>query len=425
MTGAATGGASPSYQYSGDGLEASATSGTSTAQLTWDRNGSLPVVLSDGTNYYLYGPSGEPVEQVNVTASPPANNPLFLTYTPSDSSWLVTNSSGQEMSFYRYDAFGTLALGTPDSPFGYAGQYGGTSSGGSSLDNMQARWYQAGTGQFTSVDPAFDLTDQGYAYANGDPVNESDPSGLKGGGGEGAGMAADAACGWDGSNSNSAACLAFEHHEAGEVAYAANSWNRFIEAVDPGFWFLMAVNNDVNVWENPCSSGWQQFLASLGVVANTVSLGSVAAPWADGILSAGSAAAEAAESDAATMGGFTESGSTIHDSPTATAIGDDPDTLQNLARSQGAAGHDVIVHGELVDGEGQFIVDGNITNPQQIADAVLSNSDYVEGTPINLVTCYGGCGPAQELSEILGVPVNASQGLVDLDPETGLLREWP
>jgi hypothetical protein len=89
--------------------------------------------------------------------------------------------------------------------------------------------------------------------------------------------------------------LAFEHHEAGEVAQTQYAWNEFIEAWDPGFWFLMAVSNDVNVWENPCSSGWQQFSASLDVVGTTVSLGMVAALWADGILSAGSAAAEAAE----------------------------------------------------------------------------------------------------------------------------------
>ena len=94
-----------------------------TQQLIWDASASEPLVLSDGTNYYVYGTTGEPVEQVNVTASPPSSNPVFLTYTPSDSSWLATNMSGDELAFWRYDAFGTLALGIPDSPFGYAGQY--------------------------------------------------------------------------------------------------------------------------------------------------------------------------------------------------------------------------------------------------------------------------------------------------------------
>jgi hypothetical protein len=42
---------------------------------------------------------------------------------------------------------------------------------------MRARWYQAETGQFTSVDPALALTDQAYDYAGDNPVNEADPSG--------------------------------------------------------------------------------------------------------------------------------------------------------------------------------------------------------------------------------------------------------
>ena len=135
-------------------------------------------MLSDGTNYYLYGSTGEPVEQVNVTSSPPAANPLFPTYTASDSSWLVTNASGAQVSYYRYDAFGNLAFGIPTSPFGYAGQYVDTSSSPSGFDNMRARWYQAQTGQFSTVDPAFGQTDQAYDYAGDDPVNESDPSGA-------------------------------------------------------------------------------------------------------------------------------------------------------------------------------------------------------------------------------------------------------
>jgi RHS repeat-associated protein len=82
------------------------------------------------------------------------------------------------MSYYRYDAFGDLAFGTPTSPFGYAGQYADISSSPSGFDNMRARWYQAQTGQFTTWDPAFAQTDQAYDYAGEDPVNWGDPSGL-------------------------------------------------------------------------------------------------------------------------------------------------------------------------------------------------------------------------------------------------------
>jgi RHS repeat-associated protein len=41
-----------------------------------------------------------------------------------------------------------------------------------------ARWYDPGTGEFMSVDPDLAETDQPYAYAGDDPVNEGDPSGL-------------------------------------------------------------------------------------------------------------------------------------------------------------------------------------------------------------------------------------------------------
>ena len=148
------------------------------SQFTWDTNSSsLPLVLSDGTNDYVYGPGAEPVEQVNVTSSPPSANPLFLTYTSTNSTWLVTNTSGDEVAYYGYDAFGNLAFGTPDSPFGYAGQYTDASNS-SGLSNMRARWFDPQTGGFTSRDPAFAATDTAYTYAGDDPVNESDPTGL-------------------------------------------------------------------------------------------------------------------------------------------------------------------------------------------------------------------------------------------------------
>jgi RHS repeat-associated protein len=89
----------------------------------------------------------------------------------------VTSTAGTQLSFYRYDAFGNLALGTPASPFGYAGQYSGTSPN-PGLDNMRARWYDPQTGGLTTRDPDFSATDQAYAYAGGDPVNSRDPSGA-------------------------------------------------------------------------------------------------------------------------------------------------------------------------------------------------------------------------------------------------------
>jgi hypothetical protein len=128
--------------------------------------------------------------------------------------------------------------------------------------------------------------------------------------------------------------------------------------------------------------------------------------------------------NSANMDSFLPNSSTVSHSGTATAIGDDAATMTNFGRSQGSAGHDVIVHGQMVDGEAFFMTNGLPTHPQQIADAVLSNPAYAPGSPVELVTCHGACGLADELSTALGgVPVSASPYRVQIDPVTGLLLE--
>jgi RHS repeat-associated protein len=140
-------------------------------QLTWDTLASTPMVVSDGSFDYVYGPANSPAEQVNLTTG----TCTYMTFTPDNSSWLLTNSAGNQVGFWRYDAFGTLAFGTPASAFGYAGEYTDTTTGYSTL---RARWYAPTTGGFTTRDPAFATTDTAYTYANSDPVNKSDPTGL-------------------------------------------------------------------------------------------------------------------------------------------------------------------------------------------------------------------------------------------------------
>jgi RHS repeat-associated protein len=142
----------------------------STSQLTWDTNGSLPLVFSDSTNDYVYGPAGTPVEQVSLASSAPT----YLTYTASDDTWLSTNETGDETGFWGYDAFGNQEFGSPTSPFGYSGQYTDATT---SQVNDRARWYEPETGGFTARDPDFSTTDTAYTYAGDNPVNENDPSG--------------------------------------------------------------------------------------------------------------------------------------------------------------------------------------------------------------------------------------------------------
>jgi RHS repeat-associated protein len=228
---------------------------TSTSQLIWDSNGSLATTLSDATNDYIYGPDNEPVEQVALSSS----MPTYLTYTSSDSSWLATNNAGQQVAFWRYDAFGNLATGTPDSPFGYSGQYTDASTG---LVNDRARFYESQTGSFTTRDPAFSSTDQAFAYASQDPVDSSDPTGL------GGGISAGTICGEDGSSS--AACKGAQQISRSVVGQecqndpegcadpcgSLSTWQCLAATFLPPYDAYLGYSDEVNAFESGCGF-WQ------------------------------------------------------------------------------------------------------------------------------------------------------------------------
>jgi RHS repeat-associated protein len=146
------------------------TTSTTLSQLTWNSNAALPLVLSDGTNDYVYGPGTTPVEQVALSSSTPS----YLVYDSAGRDWTTTNGAGNITGFWSYDAYGNLTQGAPTSPFGFDGQYMDATTG---LVNDRARWYEPPVGGFTTRDPAFASTDTAYTYAGDDPVNRSDPTG--------------------------------------------------------------------------------------------------------------------------------------------------------------------------------------------------------------------------------------------------------
>ena len=63
---------STTYTYNGDGLRMSdtpAATSPTTQQFTWDVSQSVPSLLADGTDSYLYGPNGTPVEDATTSTS--------------------------------------------------------------------------------------------------------------------------------------------------------------------------------------------------------------------------------------------------------------------------------------------------------------------------------------------------------------------
>jgi RHS repeat-associated protein len=161
------------YTSNGDGLRTTQTSESTTTYLAWELAESLPLLLNDGTNSYIYGPSGLPIEQINNSGS----TILYLHHDQQGSTRLITSSTGVVAGTTTYDAYGnTLATtGTATTPLGYDAQYTNTDTG---LIYLRAREYDPATGQFMSVDPKVAETAAPYSYSADDPMSGSDPSGM-------------------------------------------------------------------------------------------------------------------------------------------------------------------------------------------------------------------------------------------------------
>ena len=163
-----------SYTYDGTGLRASQTISGATTHLAWDLAEPVPLLLSDGTNSYIYGPGGLPIEQVSS-----GGTVLYVHHDQQGSTRLLTGSTGKVEASFTYGAYGALTgrTGTATAPLGYDAQYTNADTGATYL---RARSYDSASAQFLSVDPALAITGEPYSYAGDNPVNEADPTGRCG-----------------------------------------------------------------------------------------------------------------------------------------------------------------------------------------------------------------------------------------------------
>jgi RHS repeat-associated protein len=158
--------------YNGNGLRASDTVGGSTSTFTWQTEGSLPKVIMDANNAYIYTNSIAPTEQVNLSSG-------TITYLVTDRLGSVrgsVSSTGVLAGTTSYDAWGnptTTGGLTSATPFGFAGNY----TDATGLQYLLSRYYAPAEGQFVSIDSELSQTMQPFIYASGDPVTRIDPSG--------------------------------------------------------------------------------------------------------------------------------------------------------------------------------------------------------------------------------------------------------
>jgi RHS repeat-associated protein len=173
LTSATTGGISEAYVYDGDGTRFSRQVGAGPAiRFVSDVAAGLPLTIDDGTRKYVYGVGL--AYAVSGSAVDVYHNDRLGSVRG------LTNLSGSITASYRLDEWGlpTASSGGSSQPLGFTGE----PRDGTGLTYLRARYYDADLGRFTSRDtwPGSSRVSQTlnrFAYANGNPVTNSDPSG--------------------------------------------------------------------------------------------------------------------------------------------------------------------------------------------------------------------------------------------------------
>jgi RHS repeat-associated protein len=163
------------YAYNAEGNRVGITSPTETTTLVVDANNALPRVLvrtkNGVTTRYVYGAGLQyEVGSTGVT--------IYYHYDQSGNTAMLTDASGAVVDRLGYSAYGEIRyrLANFDTPFLYGGFFG-VMTDANGLIAMRARYYNPLTKRFLTSDPALDGLNW-YAYADGNPINFSDPTGF-------------------------------------------------------------------------------------------------------------------------------------------------------------------------------------------------------------------------------------------------------
>jgi RHS repeat-associated protein len=162
-------------------------------------NNRVSVTGAAGITKYLIDPHGDALPRVLIREKPDASTTTYvygvgLLYEVNDTTGLatfyhfdnigntaaLTGPTGTQTDRVEYSPYGqvTFRTGTTDTPFLYVGQLG-VMQEANGLRYMRARYYSPELMRFINADPiGFAGGMNWYAYANGNPIMFSDPSGL-------------------------------------------------------------------------------------------------------------------------------------------------------------------------------------------------------------------------------------------------------
>ncbi len=172
LTSYQSGTTSENYGYNGEGLLASTSVNGFDTDYTWDLSQANPELLAAGSTSYIYGPDGQPVEQVTGSTA------TFLVADQQGNTRLLTSKLGTVVGNYSYGPYGTATYSCPSQQQAgcattallYGGQYTDGASGDSYIGG---RYYNPATGQFLTPSTGASGTQAPYAFAADDPVNYS------------------------------------------------------------------------------------------------------------------------------------------------------------------------------------------------------------------------------------------------------------
>lgn len=168
---AVTGAVTSTSEYNGDGLRMSLEADDGSPVMTdyiWDINQSLPVVLDDGANQYVYGFD-------LISATDALDDQVYYVHDGLGSVTALTDDTGAVTDTYSYDVFGALrsSTGSTANNWSFTGELSDQESG---LYYLRARHYDPATGRFLGKDPL--PIGNRYSYVGNNPATFIDPAGL-------------------------------------------------------------------------------------------------------------------------------------------------------------------------------------------------------------------------------------------------------